>query len=74
MTSHCLCATPRRYPSNCLVRAPDIENVVAAKYEVGRPRIASDLEIRKALRDKDILFSDPLEAPSPLTVEMFGMQ
>ncbi len=62
------------YPPNVLVRAADVENVVAVKYEVGRPGIAGDLEVWKLLRDKNILFSDPLEAHSPLTVEMFGMQ
>jgi dihydrodipicolinate synthase/N-acetylneuraminate lyase len=62
------------YPPQVLVRAADLDNVVAIKYEVGRPGIAGDLEMWKMLRDKRVLFSDPLEAHSPLTVEMFGMQ
>jgi dihydrodipicolinate synthase/N-acetylneuraminate lyase len=62
------------YPPNVLLRAADIENVVAVKYEVGRPGIAGDYEIWKKLKGKRILFSDPLEAHSPLTVELFGMQ
>ena len=62
------------YPQGVLVRAADLPNVVAIKYEVGRPGIAGDLEIWKKLRGKRVLFSDPLEAHSPLTVEMFGMQ
>ena len=56
------------------MRAADIPNVVAIKYEVGRPGIAGDLEFWKMIQGKRILFSDPLEAHSPLTVEMFGMQ
>ena len=62
------------YPPKVLARAAGIENVVAVKYEVGRPGIAGDLQVWKMLRDKEILFSDPLEAHSPLTVELFGMQ
>lgn len=65
---------PSGYPPNVLRRAADIENVVAVKYEVGRPGIAGDLEVWKLLRDTGVLFSDPLEAHSPLTVELFGMQ
>jgi len=65
---------PSGYPPGPLLRAADIPNVVAIKYEVGRPGIAGDLEIWKMLQGKRILFSDPLEAHSPLTVEMFGQQ
>jgi 4-hydroxy-tetrahydrodipicolinate synthase len=57
-----------------LVRAADLENVVAIKYEVGRPGIGGDYEFWKMIKGKRVLFSDPLEAHSPLTVEMFGMQ
>jgi 4-hydroxy-tetrahydrodipicolinate synthase len=62
------------YPTDVIVRAADIENVVAVKYEVGRPGIAGDYECWKRLKGKGILFSDPLEAHSPLTVEIFGMK
>ena len=65
---------PSGYPPKVLARAADIENVVAVKYEVGRPGIAGDLELWKLLQGKRVLFSDPLEAHSPLTVEMFGQQ
>ena len=65
---------PSGYPPRPLVRAADIANVVAIKYEVGRPGIAGDLEFWKMIQGKHILFSDPLEAHSPLTVEMFGQQ
>jgi 4-hydroxy-tetrahydrodipicolinate synthase len=62
------------YPVEVLVNAADLDNVVACKYEVGRPGIAGDYEFWKKIRNKRVLFSDPLEAHSPLTVEMFGMQ
>jgi 4-hydroxy-tetrahydrodipicolinate synthase len=65
---------PSGYPPKVLARAADIPNVVAVKYEVGRPGIAGDLEFYKMIKDKRVLFSDPLEAHSPLTVEMFGQQ
>jgi dihydrodipicolinate synthase/N-acetylneuraminate lyase len=65
---------PSGYPPGVLARAAEIPNVVAVKYEVGRPGIAGDLEFWKMLRGKRVLFSDPLEAHSPLTVEMLGQQ
>ena len=58
----------------CWCAPADLENVVAIKYEVGRPGIAGDYEFWKMIKGKRVLFSDPLEAHSPLTVEMFGMQ
>jgi dihydrodipicolinate synthase/N-acetylneuraminate lyase len=65
---------PSGYPPKVLARAADIENVVAIKYEVGRPGIAGDYEFWKMIKDKRVLFSDPMEAHCPLTVEMFGQQ
>lgn len=65
---------PSGYPPKVLVRAADLDNVVGIKYEVGRPGIAGDYEFWKMIKGKRVLFSDPLEAHSPLTVEMFGMQ
>jgi len=65
---------PSGYPPKVLAQAADLENVVAVKYEVGRPGIAGDLEVWKLLRGKRVLFSDPLEAHSPLTAELFGQQ
>ena len=65
---------PSGYPPDVLARACDLENVVAVKYEVARPGIAGDYEFWKMIRDKPVLFSDPLEAHAPLTVEMFGQQ
>lgn len=65
---------PSGYPPEVLVKAADLPNVVAIKYEVGRPGIAGDYEFWKMIKGKRVLFSDPLEAHSPLTVEMFGQQ
>jgi 4-hydroxy-tetrahydrodipicolinate synthase len=62
------------YPPKVLARASDLENVVAIKYEVGRPGIAGDYEFWKMIKDKRVLFSDPFEAHAPLLVEMFGQQ
>lgn len=62
------------YPPKVLVRGADLQNVVAIKYEVGRPGIGGDYEFWKMIKGKRVLFSDPLEAHSPLTVEMMGMQ
>jgi 4-hydroxy-tetrahydrodipicolinate synthase len=65
---------PSGFPPAVLARAAQIPNIVAVKYEVGRPGIAGDLEIYKLLKGTGVLFSDPLEAHSPLTVEYFGQQ
>lgn len=65
---------PSGYPPKVLARAADIENVVACKYEVGRPGIGGDYEFWKMINRKRVLFADPMEAHSPLTVEMFGQQ
>lgn len=65
---------PSGYPPAVIQRAAEIDNVVAIKYEVGRPGIAGDLEVYKLLQGSGVLFSDPLEAHSPLSVEYFGQQ
>jgi 4-hydroxy-tetrahydrodipicolinate synthase len=48
--------------------------VVAIKHEVGRPGVAETYDFFKKAKDSGILLSDPLEANSPLWVELFGMQ
>lgn len=65
---------PSGFPPELIARAAEIPNVVAVKYEVGRPGIAGDLELYKMLKGSGCLFSDPLEAHSPLTVEYFEQQ
>ena len=65
---------PSGYPTDVLAKAADLPNVVAIKYEVGRPGVAGDYEFWKLIKGKRILFNDPFEAHSPLTVELFGQQ
>ncbi|MFQ5932237.1 MAG: dihydrodipicolinate synthase family protein [Nitrospiraceae bacterium] len=65
---------PSGYPTDVLVKAADLPNVVAIKYEVGRPGIAGDYEFWKMTKGKRILFCDPFEPHCPVTVEMFGQQ
>jgi 4-hydroxy-tetrahydrodipicolinate synthase len=65
---------PSGFPPEALLRAADQPNVVAIKHEVARPGVAGFHQFWKMARDKHILISDPLEANSPLWVEMFGMQ
>jgi len=65
---------PSGFPPSVIKRSAEIPNVVAIKYEVGRPGIAGDLEVYKILKGSGVLFSDPLEAHSPLSVEYFEQQ
>lgn len=65
---------PSGYPPNVVAKMCELENVVAVKYEVGRPGVAGHLEVHKRLQGKNILLSDPLEANSPLMVELLGQQ
>lgn len=62
------------YPMDVILKAAQLPNVVAVKYEVGRPGIAGDYELYKGLQGTGCLFSDPFEAHSPVTTEYFGMQ
>ena len=65
---------PSGFPPDALLRAADLPNVVAIKHEVARPGVAGFHQFWKMAKDKQILISDPLEANSPLWVELFGMQ
>ena len=65
---------PSGFPPEALLEAADFPNVVAIKHEVGRPALTATYEFFKAAKGKNILLSDPLEANSPLWVELFGMQ
>jgi 4-hydroxy-tetrahydrodipicolinate synthase len=65
---------PSGYPPGVIMKMAELENVVAVKYEVGRPGVAGHLEIHKMLEGKNVLLSDPLEANSPLMVELLGQQ
>ncbi|HZR98276.1 MAG TPA: dihydrodipicolinate synthase family protein [Chloroflexota bacterium] len=65
---------PSGFPPDVLVELADLPNVVAIKHEVARPGVAGFHQFWKMARDKQILVSDPLEANSPLWVDLFGMQ
>jgi 4-hydroxy-tetrahydrodipicolinate synthase len=64
---------PSGYPLPVLVEATGMENVVAVKYEVGRPGAVGTYEAFKALRDTGVLVSDPFEANLPIWTELFEM-
>ena len=63
---------PSGYPMNVLLRAAEIDTVVACKYEVGG--ISSHYDFWKLNRQTGVLFSDPMEDHFPITVELFGQQ
>jgi len=65
---------PSGYPPAVIARACALPNVVAVKYEVGRPGIAGDMEVYELIKDTGALFSDPFEAHSPVSVRYFGQQ
>jgi len=65
---------PSGYPPEVLAEAAKIPNVVAIKHEVGRPGLAATYELLKMVKNTGVLLSDPLEANSPLWVDLFGMQ
>jgi 4-hydroxy-tetrahydrodipicolinate synthase len=65
---------PSGFPPDVLVELADLPNVVAIKHEVARPGVAGFHQFWKMAREKQILVSDPLEANSPMWVDLFGMQ
>jgi dihydrodipicolinate synthase/N-acetylneuraminate lyase len=65
---------PSGFPPDVLIELADLPNVVAIKHEVARPGVGGFHQFWKLARDKQILVSDPLEANSPMWVDLFGMQ
>lgn len=61
------------YPLSVLLDAARLENVVAVKYEVGRPGATGTYEAFKALADADVLVSDPFEPNAPIWTDVFEM-
>ncbi|MCY4427952.1 MAG: dihydrodipicolinate synthase family protein [Halieaceae bacterium] len=62
------------YPTEVMVEAAKTEeNVVAVKYEVGRPGVVGTYECFKALAGTGVLVSDPFEPSCPLWTELFDM-
>jgi dihydrodipicolinate synthase/N-acetylneuraminate lyase len=64
---------PSEFPPALVARLADLDTVVAAKYEVGRPAIAGVLEVQRLCGDR-ILVSDPGEWNAPVWINAFGMQ
>jgi dihydrodipicolinate synthase/N-acetylneuraminate lyase len=62
------------FPLEVLVRAAaELPNVVAVKYEVGRPGAVGTYECFKALAGSGVLVSDPFEPNAPIWTENFEM-
>lgn len=64
---------PAGFPLEVLVRCAELENVVAVKYEVGRPGATGTYECFKALAGSGVLVSDPFEPNAPIWTEQFEM-
>jgi dihydrodipicolinate synthase/N-acetylneuraminate lyase len=64
---------PSEFPPSLVAELANIDTVVAAKYEVGRPAIAGVLQVHKLCGDR-IVVSDPGEWNAPVWVNAFGMQ
>ena len=65
---------PSGYPIDTIVELADLENVIAVKYEVGRPGAVGNYDCFKALAGKPVVVSDPFEANMPMWTELFDMQ
>lgn len=61
------------YPLDVLRDAAGLENVVAVKYEVGRPGATGTYEAFKTLSSTGVLVSDPFEPNAPIWTEVFDM-
>lgn len=63
---------PSGYPAKVMVRAAKLENLVACKFEVGG--ISGHYDFWRQIKDLNVLYSDPMEANFPVSVELFGQQ
>ncbi len=63
---------PSGYPPNVMLDAAKLENLVACKFEVGG--IAGHYDFWLKLKGLNVLYSDPMEANFPVSVELFGQQ
>jgi dihydrodipicolinate synthase/N-acetylneuraminate lyase len=63
---------PSGYPPKVMVEAAKLENLVACKFEVGG--ITGHYDFWLAIRNLNVLYSDPMEANFPVSVELFGQQ
>jgi 4-hydroxy-tetrahydrodipicolinate synthase len=65
---------PSGFPPRVIADLSTLPNIVAVKHEVGRPGLAATYEVLQMVKDTGVLLSDPLEANSPLWVDLYGMQ
>ncbi len=65
---------PSQFPLDVLTAMCDLETVVAVKYECGLPGFSGMVQVHRALRDKPVLLSEPMEYNGPASVDLFGMQ
>lgn len=61
------------FPLEVITRCAELENVVAVKYEVGRPGAVGTYECFKALAGSGVLVSDPFEPNAPIWTDLFEM-
>lgn len=64
---------PAGYPLDVIVDVAKADNVMAVKYEVGRPGVIGTYECFKAFKDSKVIVSDPFEANAPIWTENFEM-
>ena len=65
---------PSGFPLQTIVDLCELENVIAVKYEVGRPGATGTYEAFKTLKNANVIPSDPFEPNAPIWTELFGMQ
>ena len=63
---------PSGYPPGVMLSAARLENLVACKFEVGG--MAGHYDFWLKLKGLNVLYSDPMEANFPMSVELFGQQ
>jgi dihydrodipicolinate synthase/N-acetylneuraminate lyase len=62
------------FPLDAILELCDTENVIAVKYEVGRPGATGTYEAFKAMAAKNVIPSDPFEPNAPIWTDLFNMQ
>jgi 4-hydroxy-tetrahydrodipicolinate synthase len=63
---------PSGYPHQVMLDAAKLENLVACKFEVGG--ISGHYDFWRQIKGLNVLYSDPMEANFPVSVELFGQQ
>ena len=63
---------PGGYPPKVMLDACKLDNMVAVKFEVGG--ITGHYDFWRQIKGMNVLYSDPMEANFPVSVELFGQQ